>query len=266
MASPDRPTRMLVVVAHPDDETFGCGSLLAHATRTGMTTMVACATRGEAGTPPEGFDLSGRSLAEVRVDELHTAADLLGVDQVQVLDWGDSGMDGEPKPGTLCAAPLGDVTTAIAALLDEFEPDLVITLDASDGHRDHAHIRDATIAACAAASWRVGACYLHCLPRVLMAKWVAELARRMPDSDHLALGELGTPEEEITTRIDTSELLELREQAIAVHASQTSPYEVMPADLRAEFLTTERLKRVLPKWAGGAVERALDDSRGAARQ
>ena len=41
--------RLLLVHAHPDDETFGCGSLLAHARRMGVRTVVACATRGEAG-------------------------------------------------------------------------------------------------------------------------------------------------------------------------------------------------------------------------
>ncbi len=44
------------------------------------------------------------------------------------------------------------------------------------------------------------------------------------------------------------------EQAIAVHRSQASPYEVMHAQLRREFLTAERLRRILPPWDGGPVE------------
>ena len=71
---------------------------------------------------------------------------------------------------------------------------------------------------------------------------------------HLQLADLGTPEELITTVIDTSALLEIRERAIAIHRSQTSPYEVMPAGLRREFLATERLQRVHPQWTGGPIE------------
>jgi hypothetical protein len=49
----------------------------------------------------------------------------------------------------------------------------------------------------------------------------------------------------------------VREQAIALHASQTSPYAVMPDELRRTFLTVERLRRVRPPWPGGPVETDL---------
>jgi N-acetyl-1-D-myo-inositol-2-amino-2-deoxy-alpha-D-glucopyranoside deacetylase len=42
-------TRVQVVVAHPDDETFGTGAVLLHTKAAGATTAVRCATRGEAG-------------------------------------------------------------------------------------------------------------------------------------------------------------------------------------------------------------------------
>ena len=50
----DVAPRLLVVVAHPDDEAFGCGSVLAHATRRGLRSTVVCATRGELGEPAPG--------------------------------------------------------------------------------------------------------------------------------------------------------------------------------------------------------------------
>lgn len=246
--------RLLVVVAHPDDETFGCGSLLAHATARGVPSVVACATRGEAGSPTPGRGLDDADMGEVREAELHAAAELLGVDRVVLFDWIDSGMEGEPELGTLVAAPLADVAARIAALVDEERPTVVVTLDASDGHRDHAHIRDATLAAMDLATWTPSSVYLHCLPQMLMRAWVDELVRKQPDSQHLGLRDLGTLEDQITTVVETADLLDLRERAIAVHRSQTSPYEVMPADLRRRFLTAERLRRVRPTWTGGPVE------------
>ncbi len=249
--------RLLVVVAHPDDETFGCGSLLAHTASKGYRTMVVCATRGEGGTPAPGFELNGATLAQVREDELRAAAGLLGVERVELLPWLDSGMDGGPERGSLVAAPLDEVTEAITAIIDDWEPHTVVTLDGSDGHRDHVHIRNATLAACESSRWRPRTAYLHCLPQQLMREWVQALTSGRPDSEYLALGDLGTPDEQITTVIDTKAHLALRERAIAAHRSQTSPYEVMPASLRREFLSAERLRRVHPAWTGGPVETEL---------
>ncbi len=253
---PESNERLLVVVAHPDDETFGCGSLLAHATASGVSTVVACATRGEAGSPTPGRGLDA-DISVVREQELREAAALVGVDRVELFDWQDSGMNGDATPESLVAAPLAEVAAAIAELIDDVRPTVVVTLDASDGHRDHARVRDATLEAIERSAWTVDRVYLHCLPQRLMRKWVDALVEQQPDSEHLELGNLGTPEDQITTVIDTAELLELREAAIAVHRSQTSPYEVMPAELRREFLTAERLHRVRPPWSGGPVERSI---------
>lgn len=246
--------RLLVVVAHPDDETFGCGSLLAHAASAGVQTVVACATRGEAGSPTPGRGLDDTDMAVVREAELRAAAELVGVERVELFDWIDSGMDGEPAAGTLVSTPIEEVASRVAALIDDVRPAVVVTLDASDGHRDHAHIRDATLHAAARSTWRPDRVYLHCLPQRLMRKWVEALVEQHPDSEHLGLGDLGTPDDLITTVIDTTTHLDLRERAIALHRSQTSPYEVMPAELRREFLTVERLRRVQPEWHGGSLE------------
>jgi LmbE family N-acetylglucosaminyl deacetylase len=249
---------VLVVVAHPDDETFGCGSLLAHARSAGARTVVACATRGEAGEPTPGRGLDDADMATVREAELRAAADLLGVDEVVLFGWRDSDMHGEPEPGTLVAAPLDDVAGAIAEVIDRVAPTVVVTLDASDGHRDHAHVRDATLLAAARPGCGVQRVYLQCLTRSLMQRWVELLQQRQPDSAHLDLGELGTPDELIGTVIDTSEHLDVRERAMALHRSQTPPYDVMPADLRRAFLATDRLRRVLPEWrVGDAPEPTL---------
>ncbi|TAM93763.1 MAG: PIG-L family deacetylase [Jatrophihabitans sp.] len=149
--------RVQVVVAHPDDETFGCGSLLLHARAAGATTAVCCATRGEAGG-------TGADLGAVRERELREAAAVLGVDHVDLLGFLDSGMSGPAAPATLVGAPVVDVTASVRAAVDAFGPDVLVTLDASDGHRDHARIRDVTIAVARPASAR-SACTPHRPPR-----------------------------------------------------------------------------------------------------
>jgi LmbE family N-acetylglucosaminyl deacetylase len=229
--------RMLVVVAHPDDESFGCGSVLASAHAAGDETVVLCATRGEAGESRIRTD----DLAALREAELREAARILGVGRVIVLGHRDSGMDGLPEPGTLLAAPTAAVVAEVLAVLDDARPDVVVTLDASDGHRDHACVRDATLAAVDAATRGPVATYLWCLARSSMAKWAQHVHGH---EAYLAMGDLGTPDEDITTVVDVSHLVPTRWAAIRAHASQASPYDDLPEDLQHEFLAFDRLQLV----------------------
>lgn len=146
-ATERRRPRLLVVVAHPDDETFGCGSVLLYAAAAGAVTGVVCATRGEEGSPAPGVDVPEAGLGVLREQELHAAAALLGVSDVALLGYRDSGMESEAPPGSLVAAPEDEVVAAVRQAVTSFDPDVVVTLDASDGHRDHARMRDATEAA-----------------------------------------------------------------------------------------------------------------------
>lgn len=244
-------TRVQVVVAHPDDETFACGSLLLHAADAGAETAVCCATRGEAGGPRQGIVDSGLQLGEVREVELHAAAAALNVSQVDLLEFTDSGMSGDAAPDCLVGAPFGQVVDSVGERLADFRPDVVVTLDASDGHRDHELIRDATLIA--AERHGVPRVYLHCLPRSLIRKWVTHMQLNRPDMEHLNdAGALGTPDADITTVIDTTRYLAAREKAIALHASQLSPFEGLPDDLRRAFLTSDHLRRVKPSWTQGS--------------
>lgn len=249
--SPGRSPRLLVVVAHPDDETFGCGSLLLLAAAAGAVTFVCCATRGEVGEPAPGSGVTQEELGAVREQELYDAARLLGVSSVELLGLVDSGLSGPAAPDTLVGAPFEDVVERVAAVIEQTQPDVVLTLDGSDGHRDHERIRDAALAAVARPGSPVRQVFLHCVPRTWIQSWLEEQARNKPDSPYLQLGDLGTPEELITTVIDSTEYFDARERAIAAHSSQVSPFAVMPDDVRRQVLTTEHLRRVVPPWPAG---------------
>ena len=236
-----RPGTLLVVVAHPDDEAFGCGSVLAHATAHGLRSVVVCATRGELGEPAPGSGLTRADLTAVRERELREACTLLGAERVEVLGYVDSGVDGDPAVGSLAAAPPDEVRDRVAAVIDELRPDVVVTLDASDGHRDHAAMRDATLAALERVAHRPRRTYLSCLARSLM-------------SEFTGANTFGTPDEDLTTLVDVADLLDLRWRAIRTHASQVPPFDAMGPELQHGFLAVDRLLRVDPPWTGGPTE------------
>lgn len=234
-----RPTQLLVVVAHPDDETFGLGSVLAHAAARGIEARVICATRGELGEP--AIDIGATPLGEVREGELRAAAAILGVIDVELLDYRDSGVDGEPAPGSLAAADTDEVAVVLAARIEALQPDIVICADGSDGHRDHIAVREATLAALRTTAWHPALTYLWCLPKSLLARFAP-------------FSEAGTPDDTITTVVDTSSYIPVRWQAMRAHASQTPPYDMMAPDLQHLFLAHDHFVRIDPPFSGDAIE------------
>ncbi len=231
---------LLVVIAHPDDESFGCGSVLAHAAATGYETAVLCATRGEAGESRVPTD----DLAALREAELRAAARVLGVGTVRLLGHADSGMTGDPEPGTLAAAAPSLIAGQVRSVIDDLEPAVIVTLDASDGHRDHAVIRDATLAAVDSVGPPPAATYLSCLARSSMERWANHMRGTGGGDAYLASVELGTPDEDITLIVDVAALLPTRWAAIRAHASQSSPFDDLPPDLQHHFLAFDRLRLV----------------------
>ena len=119
------------VVAHPDDETFGLGALLANLASEGREVRVLCFTHGEASTVG-----AVDGLGEIRRRELFDAAEVLGVADVTLFDLPDGSLDRVPE-AELDARLDGWLTPEVVALV-VFEP-LGVT-----GHADH---RAATLAA-----------------------------------------------------------------------------------------------------------------------
>lgn len=232
---------LVVVVAHPDDETFGCGSLIAAASGAGARVTVVCATRGEEGERRADPVTDGLPLGLLREAELRRAATVLGVAEVILLDHRDSGFDGAMPAGALAAVPLADLAGELAGELTRLRPDVVLTLDGSDGHRDHVHVRDALGHAIARVPGAPRVVH-SCLANSLMREWAEVMARERPDVAYLDLDldTLGRPDADLV-RIDTSSVLARREAAIACHRSQVSPFDDLPADLRRRFLTVDHV-------------------------
>ena len=237
--------RWLVAVAHPDDETFGCGSVIARAAALGAEVTVVSATAGEAGEAVPG-SVDGADLGSVRSAELRRAAERLGVRRVELLGYRDSGFDGDLAEGALCAAPVDEVADALTALLRELEPQVLLVLDGSDGHRDHVHVGAAARRAVDEADGWTPLLVEQCLPNSLLRRWLDEMRAVRPDTAYHALdpASLGRADADITDVLDTSAVLDVREAAIAEHRSQVSPFEGLSDELRRAFLTADHLARV----------------------
>src|SRR3954447_3142739 len=88
------PRSLLIVYAHPDDESFGNAGTIAHYAASGVGVHYACATRGECGTVAQEHLRDHADIAALRTAELDCAAQALGLVAVHHLGYRDSGMPG----------------------------------------------------------------------------------------------------------------------------------------------------------------------------
>lgn len=143
---------ILVVLAHPDDESFGMGGTLAYYATRGVDVHLLCATKGEAGTVDPEYLEKYDSIAELREAELACAAQALGLKSVHYLGFRDSGMAGSADnrhPDSLVTASTEAVTARIVAHIRRLRPEIVITFDHVGGyhHPDHIATHNATVRA-----------------------------------------------------------------------------------------------------------------------
>lgn len=115
--------------AHPDDETFGTGGIMAIARENGQKVVCITATKGELGVRDEAKWPKG-NLSDIRSQEMHQSMQLLGVDYHHWLGY----KDGDCK----YVAP-NEALKQILPLIDQYQPDTIITFspDGMTGHPDH---------------------------------------------------------------------------------------------------------------------------------
>ena len=208
---------VVAVVAHPDDESFGLGAVLAALAASGAQIQVLCFTHGEASTLGASTLGACAELGLVRRDELLAAADALGVSRVRLADYPDGGL-GDVSPDLLDAEIEADL--GAAALLVVFEPGGVT------GHADH---RAAT-----AAGKRVAA--RHGLP-VLEWGVAPDVAARL----NAELGTSFAPLDGVDVVVDRSAQL----AAIGCHVSQARDNPVLARRLQLQG-TSERIRLTEP--------------------
>ncbi|HUY73703.1 MAG TPA: PIG-L deacetylase family protein [Candidatus Dormibacteraeota bacterium] len=134
---------LLLVMAHPDDESMGCGGLILRHTRAGIPVHLICATYGEAGWSGKPIGARREDLAEIRATELEEAAGALGIGGVELWDYPDGGVP---------ASNQQEITQRIWEEITRRRPRAVAGWgpDGGYGHPDHIAMGACTDAAVAA--------------------------------------------------------------------------------------------------------------------
>ena len=251
--------------AHPDDEASQTSGTMAMATARGDRVIVVFATNGEHGGVPD--DLApGETLAQRRRREAAESARVTGA-EVHWLDYSDSGMTGwetNSDPRCFAQADVDEAATRLAAVLDSFDADWLVTYDwhGNYGHPDHvqAHRVGHRAAQLAARAPRVLESTMN---RDEMRRQM-QLARQMgvegdfdmdPDRPMDDGNPMGTPEAEITWVVDVSGHLGDKRAALEAHRSQVSDVGMMLAMPAEVFAIAFRYEYFIdPTAPGGGMK------------
>jgi N-acetyl-1-D-myo-inositol-2-amino-2-deoxy-alpha-D-glucopyranoside deacetylase len=279
----DLPARRLLLVhAHPDDETIGTGATMAHYAADGAhVTLVTC-TLGEEGEIhlPELAELAADradQLGGYRLVELQRACEAMGVTDHRFLGvagrYRDSGMMGTPANDHPRAFWRADLDTAAGDLLDvirEIRPQVVVTYDPNGGYGHPDHIQSHRVAMRAvelANAEGIGPdkVYWTAVPRsVLQAGFEAFAQSENNPFEGIEKAEdipFAVPDERIAARIEAGGQSEAKMAAVRAHASQIPPsswlYNIA-SGFGSEFLTVEYYELVAGTRGPAGNEQGLE--------
>ncbi|MBB4946024.1 LmbE family N-acetylglucosaminyl deacetylase [Kitasatospora gansuensis] len=221
--------------AHPDDEATGTGGVLARYAAEGIRTVLVTCTDGGCGDGPGGVKPGDpghdpAAVAAIRRQELEASCEVLKISHLELLEYADSGMMGWPTndaPGSFWQAPVAEGAARLAALLRQYRPDVVVTYDENGfyGHPDHIQANRITMAALELTDLTPKV-YWTTVPFSTMRRFgeaMRELGgdEEQPESEEAVdFSDIGLPDEEISTWVDTAAFAGQKFDALAAHASQ----------------------------------------------
>jgi LmbE family N-acetylglucosaminyl deacetylase len=235
---------MMAVHAHPDDEASSTGGVLATYSAQGIRTVVVTCTNGEFGDAPGGIKPGQdghdeQAVAQQRLAELSKSCEILGVTNLELLGYHDSGMpdwDYKDRPDAFCNVPLDTVAARIVALIEQYRPQVLISYDDKGPyqHPDHVHASQAAQLAFrqSAALAQGGPAKLY-LSAMRSSRW-REIWQALrdagedvpewenPDSEEARTAARMAAESEarITTTVDIRPVLARKRDALFAHGSQ----------------------------------------------
>lgn len=206
--------RLLFLLAHPDDETFGPGGTIARYAAGGADVSLVTATRGEAGMLGEPPVTDRERLGDVRSGELRRAAGILGARSVVILGFPDGGLAGTPRD-LIVERAVAEIRRQRPHVVVGFGPDGVsrhpdhvvmcaVAAEAFEAAADPARFPEQ--ARNGLAPWAAAKLYRFEVAADIFAKWDVPL--------------VGVPRETLTTFIDTSAYVETKVRAFGAHRTQ----------------------------------------------
>jgi LmbE family N-acetylglucosaminyl deacetylase len=225
--------RLMAVLAHPDDEALGFGGTLAKCAAEGIETYLVTATRGERGWLGDERTYPGpEALGRTREAELAGSARVLGMREVQYLDYVDAELD-QAHPAEAIAKIVGH--------LRRVRPQVVVTFDpyGAYGHPDHIAISQFALAAIVAAAdanyaftddatpHRVDKFYYRVDTEELLVVYQSVFGDLVMRIDGVERRGSGWPTWAFTTEIDTAAYWPTVWKAVKCHTSQLPSYAVL---------------------------------------
>ncbi|MFF5669694.1 N-acetyl-1-D-myo-inositol-2-amino-2-deoxy-alpha-D-glucopyranoside deacetylase [Streptomyces hygroscopicus] len=275
--------RLLLVHAHPDDESINNGATMAkYAAEGAHVTLVTC-TLGEEGEviPPALAHLAADrddALGPHRIGELAAAMDALGVQDHRFLGgpgrYRDSGMMGAPqndRPDCFWQADLDEAAGYLVAVVREVRPQVLVTYDADGGYGHPDHIQAHRVAMRAVelaadpdfrpdlgAPHDIAKVYWNCVPRSAVEEGFARLRAAGRDSLFPGVATVddvpGVVEDaEVTASVDGTAQAGAKAAAMRAHATQIAvegPFFALSNDLGQPMFVQEHYR--LAKGVAGA--------------
>jgi LmbE family N-acetylglucosaminyl deacetylase len=240
--------------AHPDDEASQTSGTMARAADEGHRVVCVFATNGDHGEVAVDA-AEGETVAAYRAREAAASAVAIGLARVAWLGYADSGMAGwsqNDHDGSLHRADVDEAAQRLADILDEEQADVVVGYDwhGGYGHPDHVKVHHVVRRAAELAAQRPRL-FESTMNRDEMIRLLAmgreagmEIEDFDPEQPMDDGNPFGTPEDEITWRVDVSAFLARKRASLEAHRSQATDIEMflsMPPDVFDLFFGHEHL-------------------------
>ncbi|MFF5206197.1 PIG-L family deacetylase [Streptosporangium sp. NPDC000396] len=247
----DNQLTLMAVHAHPDDEVLSTGGIFARCADEGIRTVLVTCTNGEQGDGPKGVKPGEpghdeAAVSALRLEELRESVTHLGIEHVELLGYRDSGMVGwaaNEAPDAFANIPVEEAAGRLAALMERYRPQVVVTYDENGGYGHPDHIQAHRIAVAAAEMSGIPSkFYYTAVPRERVAELFDYLRSTGAAPEDLELPEdFGVPEEQITTVVDVAPYAERKRKALEAHASQSESIFLlhMPAEAQQRVFGQE---------------------------